>query len=79
MPKPIVWFLKYHLRRPSEATALYEHDYDPITDTFIIRRTISARKLLSPTIRGVGHIIPCHSAFKPILLALYKLVKSKFI
>ena len=41
--QPIFWFLKYHLRRPSEAMALYKDDYDPSADAFIIRRTISAR------------------------------------
>jgi integrase len=69
--QPIFWFLKYHLRRPSEAMALYKDDYDPNLDAFIIRRTISARQLVNRTKTGVKHIIPCHSAFKPILLDLY--------
>ncbi|MEE9495316.1 MAG: tyrosine-type recombinase/integrase [Desulfobacterales bacterium] len=68
--QPIFWFLKHHLRRPSEAMALYKDDYDPNLDAFIIRRTISARKLVNRTKAGVEHIIPCHSAFKPILLDL---------
>jgi integrase len=65
--QPIFWFLKYHLRRPSEAMALYKDDYDPNLDALIIRRTISARKLVNRTKTGVEHIIPCHSEFKPIL------------
>jgi integrase len=65
--QPIFWFLKYHLRRPSEAMALHKDDYDPYGDAFIIRRTISARQLVNRTKTGVEHIIPCHSAFKPIL------------
>ena len=68
--QPIFWFLKYHLRRPSEAMALYKSDYDPYTDAFIIRRSISARKLVSRTKTDVEHIIPCHSAFKRILSGL---------
>jgi hypothetical protein len=68
--QPIFWFLKYHLRRPSEAMALYKDDYKPSTDSFIIRRTISARVLVNRIKTGVEHLIPCHSAFKPILLNL---------
>jgi integrase len=68
--QPIFRFLKHHLRRPSEAMALYKDDYDPELDAFIIRRTISARVLVNRTKTGVEHIIPCHSEFKPILLNL---------
>ena len=68
--QPIFWFLKYHLRRPSEAMALYKDDYDAYLDAFIIRRTISARILVNRTKTGVEHLIPCNSAFKSILLNL---------
>jgi hypothetical protein len=68
--QPIFWFLKHHLRRPSEAMALYKDDYDPELGAFIIRRTISARMLVNRTKTGVEHIIPCHSEFKPIMLSL---------
>ena len=68
--QPIFWFLKHHLRRPSEAMALYKDDYDPYLDAFIIRRTISARILVNRTKTGVEHLIPCNSSFKPILLNL---------
>jgi len=65
--RSIFLFLKYHLRRPSEAMALQKEDYDPYQDVFIIRRTISARKLVERTKTGKQHIIPCHSSFKPII------------
>jgi hypothetical protein len=62
--------LKLHLRRPSEAMALYKDDYDPDLEAFIIRRTISARMLVNRTKTGVEHLIPCQSEFKPVLLNL---------
>jgi hypothetical protein len=68
--QPIFWFLKYHLRRPSEAMALYKDDYNPDVDAFTIRRTISARVLVNRTKTKVEHLIPCHSEFKSILLYL---------
>ena len=61
--RPIFLFLKYHLRRPSEACALRKTDYDPINHIFIIRRSISARKIVNSTKTGTEHIIPCHQAF----------------
>lgn len=68
--RPIFLWLKYHLRRPSEACALKWEDYDAINNTFIIRRSISARQLVVSTKTGVEHIIPCHSAFEPIIKQL---------
>lgn len=68
--QPPFWWLKYHLRRPSEAMALYKDDYDPDVDAFTIRRTISARVLVNRTKTKVEHLIPCHSEFKSILLYL---------
>jgi integrase len=59
--QPIFWFLKYHLRRPSEACALHKVDYDIINKVFTIRRSISARKLVNSTKTGKEHVIPCHS------------------
>jgi integrase len=63
--RPIFLWLKYHLRRPAEACALQKEDYDPFNCVFIIRRSISARKLVDSTKTNVEHIIPCHSAFEP--------------
>lgn len=64
---PIFWWLKYHLRRPSEAMALHKEDYDEATDSFIIRRAFSNKKLVEHTKTHKIHFIPCHSEFKPIM------------
>ena len=74
--RPIFLWLKYHLRRPSEACALKWEDYDEINEVFIIRRTISARKLVNSTKTSAEHIIPCHSAFKNIIKAMPKSYSS---
>ena len=47
--QPIFWWLKYHLRRPSEAAALHRCDYDKDQDAFIIRRTFSNNQLVQHT------------------------------
>jgi integrase len=65
--QPIFWWLKYHLRRPSEAMALQKTDYDEYNDVFIIRRAFSNKKLIERTKTKQIHIIPCHPAFKPIM------------
>lgn len=70
--RPIFLFLKYHMRRPSEACVLKWGDYDQINRTFTIRRTLSDRKIVERTKTGKMHIIPCHSAFLPILNGLRK-------
>ena len=70
--RPIFMWLKYHLRRPSEAMALYREDYDSFNDVFIIRRAISARKVHIRTKTSVEHVIPCHSEFKPVVEQMRK-------
>lgn len=65
--RPIFMWLKYHLRRPAEACALKWEDYDEINSIFLIRRSVSARKVVDSTKTGVEHIIPCHSKFKPYI------------
>jgi integrase len=65
--QPIFWWLKYHLRRPSEAMALQRIDYDKALDAFTIRRTFSAKKLVQHTKTHKIHVIPCHSEFKKIM------------
>lgn len=65
--QPIFWWLKYHLRRPSEAMALQKIDYDSQDDVFIIRRAFSNKKLIDRTKTKQVHIIPCHPDFKPIM------------
>lgn len=61
--RPIFLWLKYHLRRPSEACALKWEDYDEVNQIFTIRRSISARRVIASTKTGVEHTIPCHSDF----------------
>jgi integrase len=61
--QPIFWWLKYHLRRPCEAMALQWEDYDEAQDCFIIRRSVSARKIVGRTKTGSEHIIPRHPVF----------------
>ena len=65
--QPIFWWLKYHLRRPSEAMALYRMDYDKEQDAFFIRRTFSNKILVEHTKTHKIHLIPCHSEFKKIM------------
>jgi len=65
--RPIFLWLKYHLRRPSEACALRWEDYDEINDLFIIRRSISARRPVVSTKTGTEHIIPCHPEFNKFI------------
>lgn len=67
MHQPIFWWLKYHLRRPSEAMALHRIDYDKQQDAFIIRRTFSNKQLVEHTKTRKIHVIPCHSEFKKIM------------
>lgn len=62
--QPIFYWLKYHLRRPCEAMALHRCDYDKENETFIIRRSISNRKLVERTKTGNAHVIPLHPSFK---------------
>ena len=65
--QPIFWWLKYHARRPSEAIALHKIDYDKTQDVFVIRRTMSNKKLVEYTKTHKQHVIPCHSEFKAIM------------
>lgn len=58
--QPIFWFMKYHVRRPAEACALHKIDYNRFDQSFLIRRSISARQLVSSTKTNAEHLIPCH-------------------
>ena len=49
--QPIFWWLKYHLRRPSEAMALHRCDYDKDqdgTDAFVFKSDFGRSTLLNP-------------------------------
>ena len=63
--QPIFWWLKYHLRRPSEAMALHKKDFDG--ETFTIRRSFSHKQLIDRTKTGKVHHVPCHDDFSPFL------------
>jgi integrase len=76
--QPIFWWLKYHLRRPSEAAALYRSDYLKDQDAFHIRRTFSAKQLIEQTKTKRQHLIPCHSAFKVIMKTMPINMSSPF-
>jgi integrase len=76
--RPIFLWLKYHLRRPSEACALHKEDYDIFQNVFIIRRAISARRVVNNTKTNVEHVIPCHSSFTDIAKTLLKQNPSRF-
>ena len=70
--RPIFLFLKYHLRRPAEACALQWDDWDQEEGSFLIRRSVSARKLIDRTKTRAEHLIPCHTEFMPVMEALAK-------
>ena len=70
--RAIFLWLKYHLRRPSEACALHVEDYDIFNKIFTIRRSVSARKVVNSTKTGHEHRIPCKAEFIPIADKLFK-------
>lgn len=76
--RPIFLWLKYHLRRPSEACALKKEDYDPFNDVFTIRRTLSARQVVESTKTNTIHVIPCHSEFTEVAKRQLKQVGDFF-
>ena len=76
--QPIFWWLKYHLRRPSEAMALYKTDYLKEEDAFHIRRTFSAKQLVEHTKTKRQHLIPCHSEFKKIMQRMPVYIDSPY-
>jgi hypothetical protein len=61
--QPIFWWLKYHMRRPSEACALLKEDFDGVS--FTVRRGFSAKRAVDRTKTGDIHIVPAGSAFLP--------------
>jgi len=62
---PFLW-LSYHYRRPGEVCALYKTDYNPINNSFTVRRAISARELVESTKTSQVHYIPCKAEFTSI-------------
>lgn len=63
--QPIFWWLKYHLRRPSEAMALLKDDFRE--GVFEVQRGFSAKQPWDRTKTGEIHLVPCHSDFSPYL------------
>jgi len=76
--QPIFWWLKYHMRRPSEAMALYKVDYLKNMDAFLIRRSFSSKKLIEQTKTKRQHLIPCNPDFKPIMKSMPVYLASPF-
>jgi len=68
--RSIFLWLKYHLRRPAEACALKWKDWDEINRIFVVKRSISARKMVESTKTLAEHIIPCHDEFYPYMRQL---------
>lgn len=64
--QPIFWWLKYHLRRPSEACALRKDDYEA-GKVFLVRRGFSAKVSVDRTKTGEIHTVPCVSDFLPYI------------
>lgn len=66
--QPIYWFCKYHPKvRPANAMVIRIEDYDPVTDTFTIRRGISDNQEVEFTKTKRVHKQPCHPDFRPIM------------
>jgi integrase len=63
--QPIFWWLKYHLRRPSEACALLKEDFDGAT--FMVQRGFSAKEAIDRTKTGEIHPTPAVSSFLPYI------------
>ena len=68
--QPVILFLKYHYRRPSEACALKWKDWDEVNQAFTIRRTFSKGELVESTKTTAVHYIPCDPDFLPIMKSL---------
>jgi integrase len=66
--RPIFYWLVLHPgRRPGEAMALHKEDYNRFKNSFIIKRTISDRKLVEFPKNYQCHEAVCHESFKPFI------------
>jgi integrase len=66
--RPIFYWLALHPgRRPGEAMAIYKKDYNRFKACFVIRRTISDRKLVEFPKNNKHHEAACHESFEPFL------------
>ncbi len=74
----IFWWLKYHMRRPSEAMALYKIDYKKDLNAFLICRSFSSKVLINQTKTKKQHLIPCHSEFTEIMKSMPDHIDSPF-
>jgi integrase len=63
--QPIFWWLKYHLRRPSEAMALHKEDFN--NGEFIVSRGFSDKQEVDRTKTGEIHRVPMVSEFGPYI------------
>ncbi len=66
--RPIFYWLALHPgRRPGEAMAIYKEDYNRFKNCFVIKRTISDRKLVEFPKNYQYHEAACHESFEPFL------------
>ena len=71
--RPIFYWLALHPgRRPGEAMAIFKEDYNRFKNSFIIKRTISDRKLVEFPKNYKCHEAACHDSFEPFLDELMK-------
>lgn len=71
--RPIFYWLVLHPgRRPGEAMAIFKDDYNRFKNSFIIKRTISDRKLVEFPKNYKCHEAACHESFEPFLDELMK-------
>ena len=78
--KPVILWMYYHLMREAEACALQWPDWDEVNRVFMVRRSISARKVVDRTKTGKVYLTPCHSDFYPYMKRLIKnRLKSPFV
>lgn len=66
--RPIFYWLVLHPgRRPGEAMAIFKDDYNRFRNSFVIRRTISDRKLVMFPKNYKCHEAACHESFEPFI------------
>lgn len=77
--RPIFYWLVLHPgRRPGEAMALFKEDYNRFKNVFVIRRTVSGRKIVDFPKNYRCHEAACHELFEPFMDDLLK-TDGKFL
>jgi len=69
--RPIFYWLVLHPgRRPGESMAIFKDDFNRFKKSFMIKRTISDRKLVEFPKNYACHEAVCHESFEPFLPGL---------